>query len=161
VKLSLTESDNTASLALYRETKDKLSQDKQAISFLDLEVSYESANDREDYVYISSKSYSSVLKCLYLSCFNNFNSSNEILQFLTESKNRDRLASGLPKDLPVANKIGVFQNKVQSDCAIVYEPKRPYMMCLMFFTDGKATDVNQHFKNVAELTQNYIREIKL
>lgn len=159
-KLSLTESDNTASLALYRETKDKLPQDKQAISFLDLEINYESANDREDYVYISSKSYSSILKCLYLSCYNNYNSSNEILQYLTNSKNRDRLASGINDKTPVANKIGVFQNKVQSDCAVVYEPKRPYLVCLMFFTDGKTADVNQYFKKVAELTQNYIKSIE-
>lgn len=158
-KNSLTVSDNTSTHALFDATRDKYKPNEQAISFLDLDLKTEKENN-SDYVYISSRSYSSIMKCLYLSCFNNQSSSNEILRYLTESQNRDRLPSGTSRDVKIANKIGTFQNKVQSDCAIVYEPNRPYLMCLMLFTDGKYQDTNPIFKKTAEMTQKYIRSFK-
>jgi len=33
--------------------------------------------------------------------------------------------------VPIAHKIGVAGNQVQSDCGIVYIPERPYLLCVM------------------------------
>ncbi|QQR53307.1 hypothetical protein IPG36_06745 [bacterium] len=64
-------------------------------------------NTVDNAVVINSKSYASILKCLYFACFNNFADSQEILQHLTNAKSPGRLTDGVPDStLPVAHKFG-------------------------------------------------------
>lgn len=103
---------------------------------------------------MSPKSYASVFRSLFLSAYLTNNSSNEILEKLTQTEFSDKLPSGVPSDVPVAHKIGVFRIKdtqdIYSDCGIVYEPNRPYILCVMAAADENTarTEINAYSKMV-------------
>jgi len=70
-----------------------------------LDIHFQINNER---ITISPKSYSSILRSLYLSSYLKEESSNEILSILTQTPFSDRLAAGIPAIIKVAHKIGVF-----------------------------------------------------
>src|SRR3989338_6924464 len=146
-KLTLTLSDNTAA-SFIASFLDKVPVADEILNWLDLEVCEKS--DQGTRILISAKSYSSILKCLYLACFLSPENSQEILGYLSESKNRERLPGGVPETVTVANKIGVFWEEAQSDCAIVYEPGRPYLICLMLSTPDSRV-VAKHFQTISKM----------
>jgi beta-lactamase class A len=133
--LALRESDNTAARVILRHINGLLREDQQSMSALGIDYDM-----TENQAIISAKSYSSVLKCLYLACFVNRDSSQTILRDLTHSTYRNRIAKPLPADIPVAHKIGTFSEDTQSDCGIVYVPKRQYVLCIMVNTDSEQGD---------------------
>jgi beta-lactamase class A len=54
------------------------------------------------------------------------------LGYLSHSTATNRLTAQLPASVKVAHKIGVYNaNWAESDCGIVYVPKRPYVICVM------------------------------
>ncbi|HEV7454430.1 MAG TPA: serine hydrolase, partial [Candidatus Saccharimonadales bacterium] len=58
--------------------------------------------------------------------------SQQLLAYLTKSTATNRLTKGLPASVAVAHKVGVNNaNWAESDCGIVYVPKRPYIICVM------------------------------
>ncbi|OGY29656.1 MAG: hypothetical protein A3F35_02325 [Candidatus Woykebacteria bacterium RIFCSPHIGHO2_12_FULL_45_10] len=152
---TMSHSDNTTADLIYRRIKGLLPPQEEALNNLDIESKTELEQNTE-LVYISSKSYSSILRCLYLSCFLEPKNSQEIISYLTKSIHREYLASGLPKDTAAANKIGTFSDQTISDCGIVYVPSRPYLTCLMLFTktEGSAT----HFNAISSIIYKYIKE---
>jgi beta-lactamase class A len=126
-RLTLSDSDNTASRTIYRYVKGLLIEENQSLAQLDVDQ-----NLVDGQAVINAKSYTSVLKSLYLASYVNRDSSNEILSFLTKSSEKNRLTKELPKDVVVAHKNGVYnQSWAESDCGIVYLPKRPYAVCVM------------------------------
>ena len=154
-RLVLTLSDNTAA-AVLMDRMGTIVQEGSVLNMLDLPITKESGNGG---ILISAMSYASIFKCLYLSCFLSPASSQEILEELSRSANRDRLVAGIPGDVKAANKIGAFNEEVQSDCAIVYEPNRPYLICLMLSTPD-SVEVAKHFKTVSKMTYSYVHGIK-
>lgn len=142
---AITESDNTAQNVLLS----LLTPEEINSVFEYLDIPFKSENN---YPIISAKNYSSILRSLYLSSFVGYESSQEILNLMTQSIYTDKIPAGVPKDIPVAHKIGVFETEEQSqestfsDCGIVYVPKRPYILCIM----TRGTD---------EFTQNTMRAI--
>lgn len=133
IRLMLTESDNTAKNTLFRALPDGAVEDV----FNALDIPRERP---ETQVVVTPKNYSSVLRSLYLSSYVPQETSNEILRLLTQTIFRDRIVEGVPADIPVAHKIGVFEPRdpkqfsreaVYTDCGIVYAPKRPYILCVM------------------------------
>lgn len=126
-QLALSKSDNTAIRVVLRNIQGLLKEDEQSMSALDIDYDLE-----EQRAVISAKSYGSVLKCLYFACFIDRDDSQAVLRDLTQSDYKQRLVKPLPKDLPVAHKIGTFSEKLsQSDCGIIYIPKRQYLLCMM------------------------------
>lgn len=79
---------------------------------------------------ISAKGYSSILKALYFSAIINEQHSQEILGMLSQTPFNDQLVAGVPKDVTVSHKIGVYGDLYQ-DCGIVYVPDRPYVLCMI------------------------------
>jgi len=126
--LTLKNSDNTALLAIW-DTVSKIDLDNEDQALFYLDVDYNVLKDES--VLIGARSYSSILKCLYLSCFNSKDDSNEILRELTKSSFSDRLTKYLPVNIKVAHKIGTFSQKYQSDCGVFYIPKENYVLCVM------------------------------
>jgi beta-lactamase class A len=155
VKLALTESDNTAARALLLETEKYNSPKDRALNFLDVDFN-ETEMSEQPTILISARSYSSFLQCLYLSCFNSYESSQEILQYMTESDFHTRIEAGVEdKSIKIAHKIGTFSEQSSSDCGIVYVPRRPYSFCLMInSTDMKIDDV---IAEVSKMTYEYIK----
>lgn len=152
VDLVLKESDNTAFLAIW----DKLNGSN--LEYVDKSLNYLDVNfnlRKDERVEISPESYSSLLKCLYFSCFNSFSDSNEILQTLTESKFMNRLVKKLPSDLKVAHKIGAFSKINQSDCGIVYLDKKNYILCVMVKGDDPTAS-----KIIADISEIVYENLK-
>lgn len=127
-RLMLIDSDNTALHLLIDNISGDFMFDSDSVAnFLDIDYKI----TEEQRLLIGARSYSSILKCLYLACYNSRQDSQEILQYLTESSFNDRLMLYLPDDLTVAHKIGTFSDAYQSDCGIFYVPNRRYLLCVM------------------------------
>jgi len=125
--LMLQQSDNTATHVVFNNVRGLLRDDEQSLNQLDVEQ-----NLKDGQAVIDAESYASVLRSLYLSSYLDNENSQEILTFLTKSEENRRLTALLPKDLKVAHKNGVFNSAwSESDCGIVYVPKRPYILCIM------------------------------
>ncbi len=152
-KLALTESDNTAISAILYSTRDTLKPEENVINSLDVSL------ERDDQLLlsISARSYASFLKCLYFSCYLDKADSQEILDYLTESKFNNRMRAGIPDNVLIAHKIGTYSNKTQSDCGVVYEPSRNYILCVMLYV-GDNTSGNSHIANLSRITYEYIKK---
>ncbi len=156
VRLSLVESDNTAIRALDQ----VMSQDlvRETYDALDIPVVIDSSQP-----VVSPKNYSSVLRCLYLSCVLEYESSQRILQLLTQTIFADGLPAGVPRAVPVAHKTGIYDlpendARVQSDCGIVYVPRRPYILCVFAKLDDKQLE-QQYLNFVGEISNRVYRYV--
>lgn len=95
---------------------------------------------------ISAVKYALFLRVLYGASYLNNDNSERILGYLAKSTFGDGLVAGLPKNIPVAHKFGVYEfdgtvngiiTHVQQlhDCGVIYHAKKPYILCIM--TKGK------------------------
>lgn len=152
-KIMLTESDNTALRAILEVTETSLENNDRALGYLDID--FQNLNDE---ISIGARSYSSFLKCLYFACYNTKENSQEMLRYLSESSNSDRLRAGIDdKDVVIAHKIGVFNTQVQSDCGIVYVEKNNYLICIML--NGANNDTtNHHISELSKIVYTYIKD---
>ncbi len=153
VRLVLTESDNTAKSVLFNRLPAGTIED--VFDSLDIPKELE-----QNTVVVTPKNYSSVLRSLYLSSYLDMADSNEILDLMTQSKFTDKLRAGVPEQVKVAHKIGVYSpdtpDSVYTDCGIVYMPKRPYILCLMM---KSSEDVARSvFKSISQDVYSYIRD---
>jgi len=103
---------------------------------------------------LGAQAYSSMLKCLYLSCVNTYKDSQQILEWMSESNSPPRLRAVLPENVKVAHKYGTSGGASESDCGIVYIPKRPYIICVMVASD--ADTANNVIQEVSKKVYNYI-----
>ena len=151
-KIMLSDSDNTALFTVAGNIEGKLEQKDNVFNSLDVSATTVSDQGMD----IGSRSYSSFLKCLYFSCYNTKNDSQEMLKYLTETKYETRLAAGVDdKNVKVAHKIGVFNTQIQSDCGIIYLLKKNYVLCIMLEgQDDKTT--NDHIAELSRLVYRYV-----
>lgn len=155
--LALHNSDNTAINLVKRAIEPVISDGNEVILNLDISYDVDSKDSSQRILQISARSYSSILKCLYYSCFLNPVDSQQILTNLIGSEGTDKLLAGLPSNIQVAHKIGSAGNK-QSDCGIIYQPQKPYLVCLMFFPADNSSDGNTapYFQKVSKMISDYI-----
>lgn len=155
IRLTLAESDNTAALALDHFAKDDPI--REVYNTLDIPIDW-SGNQPA----VSPKNYSSIFRCLYLSCLLSYKSSQDILHQLTQTIFTDGLPAGVPKGVPFAHKIGMYDSptsgkRVRLDCGIAYPPKRPYILCVL----GEAEKGNEYLitdftRQVSGLIYRYV-----
>lgn len=154
IRFALVESDNTAARVLSSVISDEAFFD--VLSRLDLDYRLD---ENAHTILISPKGYSNILRSLYLSSYLTPESSNEILKMLTETKFSNKIVAGIPKDIPVAHKIGTFTEveetkQVHSDCGIVYVPKRPYLLCIM--SHSTEQQAIKHMQYLSQMIYKYI-----
>jgi beta-lactamase class A len=126
-RLALETSDNTAAHVIFDATDRLLSYDEESLAQLDVDQ-----NTQQGQAVITAKSYTSVLKSLYLASYLNKDDSQALLNYLSHSTAHNRLNKTLPSAVTVAHKIGVYNASwSESDCGIVYVPARPYAICVM------------------------------
>lgn len=154
-KIMLTESDNTALSAITASLEGIVTEEENPFSFLDAD--YQQNADQT--VSIGARSYSSFLKCLYFSCYLEEQNSQDILNYLVQSKFNSRLVAGVGSGVDVAHKIGTFSNTTQSDCGIIYFEKKNYILCAMIEGPNNETTDN-HIAELSRMTYNYIDKIK-
>ena len=99
-----------------------------------------------------------MLKCLYLACYNNYADSQQILSWMAESNSPPRLRAQLPSSVTVAHKYGTGGGRSESDCGIVYVPKRPYIICVM--VDTAPEDANAIIASVSKQVYDYIVNVR-
>ncbi len=154
VQIMLLDSDNTALRVLAEALNKKAGVETidQVFSFVDL--NYES--NVEGSTLIGAESYSSILKCLYFACYISKDHSQEVLNLLTRSTFDNRLKRYIPQEgMPtIAHKIGSFGQTTQSDCGIFYEPKKPYLLCIM--VNGDDATASQHIGKLSVIVYEYI-----
>ncbi len=145
-------SDNTAYKVLF----DLLTREEIAEVYENLDIPLFTG---EGHLLVSPKSYSSIFRSLYLSSFLTIEDSNYILDILTQSNFNDKIVAGVPNNVTVSHKIGVFEEENSSknvfiDCGIVYVPSRPYILCAFVLdTDEQA---QKHISSVSRLVYEYI-----
>lgn len=150
-KLTLRDSDNTALLMIWDSIeKAGLPLDQQSLNYLD--VNFSIVEDGR--ALIGARSYSSILKCLYLACYNTKNSSQQMLEYLADSTFTNRLTRGIPPDVKVSHKIGTYNIRYQSDCGIVYLDKNNYVLCVMI--EGQDPLASDQIAQVSEIVYDYM-----
>jgi beta-lactamase class A len=144
---AIEKSDNTAILLLF----DRISQLQKTNkpSILDfVDANYDINSDEQ--ILIGAQSYSSILKCLYFACYLGRDNSQDILQKLTNTDSANRLPLHIPNKVPIAHKIGSYDNIAQSDCGIFYVEKRNYLLCVMIGTgDSEASEYIADLSEIA------------
>jgi beta-lactamase class A len=153
-RLALEESDNTAAHVIFDHTNGLLKYEEESLAQLDIDQTM-----AQGQAVISSKSYSSVLKSLYLSSYLKNKDSQELLRYLANSTSGERITKYLPDDVEVAHKIGVYNTAwSESDCGIVYLPKRPYSLCIMV---GLPYDESNEFMaNISKEVYDFVKNQK-
>ncbi len=109
---------------------------------------------------ISPRKYSLFFRILYSSTYLTREYSEKALKIISEAKFSGGIANGLPQNLIVSHKFGVYINEQKElelhDCGIVYYPNNPYFLCIM--TQGQdISNLKNVIKNISSLTyDNYI-----
>lgn len=152
-RLTLKDSDNTGQLAIGSYVLKFMDDEKSVLSALD--ISYESEDSRR--LIINPYSYSSILKCLYLSCFLERQDSQEILSYMSESIFNDRLTRYTPASLLFAHKIGTYTNDTQSDCGIAYPENKNYVLCIM--VKGSDPEASKIISELSKMVYDYVASI--
>lgn len=151
--IMLRESDNTAKNMLFSLIgKNRLSD---TLATLDINI----VPDGSD-ISISPKSYASIFQSLYFSSRLTKKHSQELLEYLTESTFTDGMTGAIPKEIKVAQKMGIHEvsnsnDSVYSNCGIVYLSKRNYIFCSMV----SGTDQKTAWKTIqllAKKTYNFV-----
>ncbi len=151
VQLALEKSDNTAAEALGAAiTQDAFNDVYEAID-IPLQITNNGA-------VMTAKNYSSILKALYFSAVLTKEDSSKTLDYLTHSEFNDKLIAGLPKDITVAHKIGVIDEKSYMDCGIVYIPSRPYILCMV--SSGTEDDARSRMSSTSKMIYDFVSNAK-
>lgn len=156
IEICLKESDNTAYNTLFEKLTPEEIMD--VYSYLDIEVLSVDTNP-----IVSPKSFSSIFRSLYLASYLNEEYSNYILTILTQTIFNDKIPAGMPSTVLVAHKIGVFNRpdtdeKVYTDCGIVYLPKRPYIICVFVKDDDEAA--KKYISYLSQMVYSYMTVVK-
>lgn len=151
LEIMLKDSDNTALNAVVSVIEGVVPAKEGPFNFLDAEFV-----QNEDFtVSLTPRAYSSFLKCLYFSCYLEKEDSQEILKLLSESSLVDRIPAGIPENVTIAHKVGNYLDTTQSDCGIVYEPKRNYLICMML--DGAdAVETDEVMAEISKIVYDYV-----
>lgn len=128
VKLTLQQSDNTASLVLAHRTP--VEDFTYVYEGLDIQPALEGDNP-----IITAEQYISILKALYFSSILNREDSQYVLDLLTKTDFNNMMPSGVPHDVIIAHKVGLIDEQIYNDCGIVYVPTRPYALCMISQSD--------------------------
>lgn len=157
VRLMLQESDNTATQMLGR-TLGSVRPGFVNEVFDNLDIPKEVGAEG---VMVSVKNYTSILRSLYLAASLPKKDAQEILAMLTETTFSDKLPAGVPPDVPVAHKVGVYDKEglvTYADCGIIYVPKRPYSLCI--FVHGSEDHATRYMKDFSRMAYEFISQAK-
>lgn len=155
VRLSLMESDNTAINLLLKETE--VNDYEKVYEGLDLDLTGIDLKEGKGGAIITVKQFSSILKALFFSAVISKDNSELALHYLSNSIFENMLAAGVPKNVPIAHKIGVFGDSFM-DCGIVYVPHRSYLLCMRSKSDQKTAE--ERMKKISSIVYEYVSSAK-
>lgn len=149
LKALLIESDNTAHNMLMRNlSEQELGELKDLIGLDDL------FNEKNE---VSAKEYSRLFRALYNSSFLTRNGSQQVLEWLAQTKFNHTLPAGLPKNTAFAHKIGEDDVEMNYlDSGIVYLPNRPYLLTVMVKQHSQK-DAEALMKQISQAAYEYVK----
>ena len=147
----LIESDNTAATVLERVIL--RSDIFDAITAMGVPLT---SNVNDNFLNVSPRDYSNILRSLYHSSYLKRTNSQYILDLLTRTVYQDGLPAGVPSGVKVAHKMGFWiDGSYYLDCGIVYDPNIPYSLCMMI--KGGAKDKQPEImKDVSRITYEFV-----
>ena len=83
---------------------------------------------------VSPRNYIRIFKSLYYSTYLSRDLSELALDLTTDTQEEDLISGGIPPEIQVAHKFGIFEETGalnRHDCGIVYLPKNNYFLCIM------------------------------
>jgi beta-lactamase class A len=122
------ESDNDAMRALHKLYANELVEIYEDLNLPD------PFSDSEPIDFISPREYSRFFRTFYNGAYISHLYSDEALGLLTQTNFKDGLVAGIPTSTAVAHKFGEYNDpagKQLHDCGIVYQPGKPYFICVM------------------------------
>jgi len=103
-------------------------------SYRDLGIDVPDVRKPEDFM--SVKSYASFFRILYNASYLSREYSEKALSLLSQSEFKDGIVKKLPPNTLISHKFG--ERKIEPggvlqlhDCGIIYQPQRPYLLCIM------------------------------
>jgi beta-lactamase class A len=122
-------SDN-ASLTLLEDNIEPVLIDK-----VTLDLGVETANEKTPEDYMSVKGYAGLFRILYNASYLEKRLSEKALDILSRTEFAKGLVTGVPKSIKISHKFGERELpggvKQLHDCGIIYNPKSPYLLCIM------------------------------
>lgn len=155
IEFSLIYSDNTAVKALH----DFMPAERWAEARLAMGLPLISIEDSEKGVELTPRQFSSVFRSLYYSGYLSRSSSNWMLSLLSQTPFDEGIPAGVPKEVIVSHKIGVWISEGESkgsvhDCGIVYANK-PYILCIMS-ENVTSQEGNRVIEEISRIVYNYV-----
>jgi beta-lactamase class A len=151
IKLAIFESDNTA----IRVVSSQVPQEDFDAVYTGLDIDVMSQDETP---LITAKHYSSILKALFFSAVLTKDHSQRLLSMLSQTTFADKLPAGVPQGVPVAHKIGVLDGKLYTDCGIIYEPRRPYLLCMISASDEETA--RSRIVDISRRVYQYVSKAK-
>ena len=112
---------------------------------------------------ISTRGYATIFRILYNASYLSQEHSENVLSLLAQSEFDQGIASGVPKEVRVANKFGerfIGSEKQLHDCGIVYFPGTAYLLCVM--TRGKDfTELTRIIRDISTMVYEEVESRKL
>lgn len=108
--------------------------------------------------FMTVRDYASFFRILYNASYLNADMSERALHLLTYSNFNGGLKANIPRDIEIAHKFGervTIDSKQLHDCGIIYEPSRPYLICIM----TRGDNFNNMSQVIQELSQHIYEEI--
>lgn len=159
IERMMTFSDNAAMELLLK----NINQNKLDSIYTDLGINIPDVRKADDFMTV--KEYASFFRILYNSSYLKNEKSEKALEILTNTYFKEGLVEGVPEDILVAHKFGERRNNdipggynVQlHDCGIIYNPKYPYLLCVM--TRGENfEELTKIVKNISTIVWGNIEE---
>lgn len=155
IEIGLIYSDNTAVTSLHQFLLD----DRWKEARLAMGLPLVSISESKQGVELTPKQFSNVFRSLYYSGYLSRSSSNWILGLLSHTVFKIGIPAGVPEDVIVSHKIGVWFDENSSigsvhDCGIVYANK-PYILCIM--SENTTTEEgNRVIEEISRTVYNYV-----
>lgn len=155
IQRSLVDSDNTATLAL----TDNIPVERLIEARLAMGLPIDSIVTSNSGTPLSARDYSNIFKSLYISSYLSRESSNYLLHLMNETNLSYGLREGVPRNLAVSHKIGVYgANKEAHDCGIVYLPNNPYILCIMTKNATDSETATKLIENISRTVYNFVNK---
>lgn len=160
IKLMINDSDNNSYYALLNFVDPNVLKK----IFNDLQIPDLVIQDPNSLNNITSNEISYLFRVLYGSTYLSRESSEEIMQMMTESHYKAGIASGVNPDVKIANKYGLLALKENGaiiqrelhDCGIIYDPNHPYLLCIMTKSNSSISQIEDMMKTISSKTYQTI-----
>ena len=151
IEIALVHSDNTAIKTLHT----FMPHERWVETRLAMGLPIVSIEESENGTVLTPKEFSNIFRSLYFSGYLCRASSNWILSLLSQTDFEEGIPAGVPQNVKVAHKVGVWASEgSMHDCGIVYA-ENPYLLCIMS-EDTTQEEGNRVIKEISKTVYDYV-----